>query len=1279
MSNKRLVPLIIVLLAGLNVYAQTPNAVPYNFLNNMVQPAPNAAALGKYADYPVSYYTGVPDISVPLYTLKDGGISLPISLSYHASGIKVSELATWVGLGWVLNANGMIVRTVMGAPDEGTHESPAMNATGPRGYYRDHGLSSLPLVPYPLADGTSSDAGNTFEKFEVPAIGNAQLDCEPDIFTFNFNGHAGKFLFDENRQPQLLEDDNLKIIPGYDQNNGGGFLSFTIITSDGVKYIFGENNMYETTNPSSTQSGIDFNSVAPSSWVLTHVINPNTKDTVTFSYTPETYTYRDLGSESNLYLTNASTSFSTTNQAYALQYGCDLSNIFRNYLTTTVNGLRLTSIQSKNFTIKFLANNVRTDLVQGSTAYSLDSVKVYNNASICIRQFALNHNYFVSTPNTNSYVTGYLNQYGDTSDRYRLKLLSVTEYSGDGLTAKPPYVFSYYQATQLPRRMSYDQDHWGFCNNWNGDYNPYFTPTVTAGICGSDVTPGANRTAAFPAMEGFTLTSIQDPLGAVTNFTYEANTATNIYPAGTLVGGLRVNQITVTDNVTGKVKTRKYNYNSSGQLFHMPVYLTTLYNEFYKAQTMGQSGYGYIGYSQATSFWGMLRQSQSVVPLQDLQGGHIGYGMVTETFGANGEGGSIIRRYKVVVNGTDSLSSRLDITAYTQSAQMYGYVGIYGNGHFNDTSAYPAVKPQNLHYYNGYSSTNYASFDNTSFASSNYYPLAPLQPDFQRGKLLAEETYDASGHKIDSTAYTYSHNYHEDRMIRGLKAYESAVPPPSGCGGCQSTIYYALTFYKIHTGISHLTTTVKKTYNGSNYVTETTNYNYESPYHTLKTSETATSSQGDTYTNRTYYSWDYANSATTDNIFGKMKARNVLAPVNSSNWKNGNLVDAKITQYKDFAGSAPDTLIYPGSIYATETVNPLTPTQANQTTNWGGLQSGLIPNTTYYKTKATFGYDSYYGKLTTQQLTGNINHAVAWDNQISLPIAVVDNAYNQSHTIIVSNSSTASVTLPSTGGTTHYTASFTVTATGPATVSIGFSGNPNYSGNPSAIVSCTISGTTASGANYNSGTLLLCISAGTATCSYPSSTTLSSIAPGQYVLTAYYANTPTLFCNVYASVSYPLPSSYSTTGPQQFYYQGFEQSLVTNASQGVTNIGTAHTGNNFWNGAYTVNFTPPSDGRTYKITYWYLNNGVWTLMPEQTYTGTGMSLTGGTAYDDVRVFPSDAQMTTYTYDSTGNITSSTDAKGLTTFYEYDSMQRLVNVRDKDKNIVKHVDYHYQGQ
>jgi hypothetical protein len=83
----------ILLMAGLGVSsAQSVN----NLLGDMWGMATlEAASLGKYVDIPVGLYTGVPNISIPLHTARDGAVSLPVSLSYHASGIKVGEPSHW--------------------------------------------------------------------------------------------------------------------------------------------------------------------------------------------------------------------------------------------------------------------------------------------------------------------------------------------------------------------------------------------------------------------------------------------------------------------------------------------------------------------------------------------------------------------------------------------------------------------------------------------------------------------------------------------------------------------------------------------------------------------------------------------------------------------------------------------------------------------------------------------------------------------------------------------------------------------------------------------------------------------------------------------------------------------------------------------------------------------------------------------------------------------------------------------------------------------------------
>jgi hypothetical protein len=78
--------------------------------------SPTAASLGKFADIPVNYNNGLPQISIPITTVREAELQLPVTLQYHASGMKVEEVASWVGLNWTLSAGGVINRQVMGGP-----------------------------------------------------------------------------------------------------------------------------------------------------------------------------------------------------------------------------------------------------------------------------------------------------------------------------------------------------------------------------------------------------------------------------------------------------------------------------------------------------------------------------------------------------------------------------------------------------------------------------------------------------------------------------------------------------------------------------------------------------------------------------------------------------------------------------------------------------------------------------------------------------------------------------------------------------------------------------------------------------------------------------------------------------------------------------------------------------------------------------------------------------------------------------------------------------------
>lgn len=141
------------------------------------------------------------------------------------------------------------------------------------------------------------------------------------------------------------------------------------------------------------------------------------------------------------------------------------------------------------------------------------------------------------------------------------------------------------------------------------------------------------------------------------------------------------------------------------------------------------------------------------------------------------------------------------------------------------------------------------------------------------------------------------------------------------------------------------------------------------------------------------------------------------------------------------------------------------------------------------------------------------------------------------------------------------------------------------------------------------------------------------------------------------------------TGKDEFFYNGFNEGL----GEGVPYFPFA--GQGHYLGHYTVPFKTEGS-RKYKIDYRYFKDQRWQYTVKDYQDG--MVLDDGIAIDEVRVYPEDAQIATYTYEPLIGMTSQTDAKGQTVFYEYDSFQRLQNIKDQNGNIIKNYDYHYQN-
>jgi hypothetical protein len=196
-------------------FSQNGEFISNGFHENRIPKKPDAASLGSFGNVPVNYYTGLPDITVPLLSLSSGELSLPVSLQYNSAGVRVDEISGPVGLNWTLNAGGYVARSLNGIPDEDpTH-----------GYLK-------------YSSETDYYAESVTDQFSwAYDIQNKIRDAEPDEFTVVLPGRSLKFVFDKYGQAICVPRQNVSISKTI---VNGKIERFTIIDENGVTYIFGD-------------------------------------------------------------------------------------------------------------------------------------------------------------------------------------------------------------------------------------------------------------------------------------------------------------------------------------------------------------------------------------------------------------------------------------------------------------------------------------------------------------------------------------------------------------------------------------------------------------------------------------------------------------------------------------------------------------------------------------------------------------------------------------------------------------------------------------------------------------------------------------------------------------------------------------------------------------------------------------------------------------------------------------------------------------------------------
>jgi|GEM_PF-1868307 len=481
------------------VHAQREKPRPLADLNAL-PPSPEAANLGRYGHLPVSYYTGAVQLSIPLAEVTDGPLRVPVSLSYNSTGNRVEDMASWIGLGWTLNAGGIVTRSVHGQADDLPSSLEFKNFLDLR---RDYTVTGL-----------ASEGSPSTRAFNYYHLARGCWDAEPDLFSFNFNGYSGQFMFDWDGSLRIQSEQKVKI--EFTRVPTDGIISWKITTPDGTAYTFGAAEITTDRrvmdNTYGCRRGVSF---FRSAWHLTSIEDVNNEHHITFNYEEYQVSYGPRTTQAWRYNSNE------TSQCQMNSFGEPVNSTTRLEYT----GLRVRSIQSSHGQqqVLFEPGAVRTDLVGLDGNYnanlrSLAKVSTRDAIGQEVRAFQL--------------------AYAPNNPTGRLTLATVQETGRSGQTL-PPYRFGYSDKT-LPAITSYAQDHWGYFNGAVSN-TTLLPPFIYRTPMGNIPLPGANRRANPAMADAGLLTRVQYPTGGYSEFRYEGNDYG--FASGTSVADLQIREM----------------------------------------------------------------------------------------------------------------------------------------------------------------------------------------------------------------------------------------------------------------------------------------------------------------------------------------------------------------------------------------------------------------------------------------------------------------------------------------------------------------------------------------------------------------------------------------------------------------------------------------------------------------------------------------------------------------------------------------------------------------
>jgi len=919
-------------------------------------------------DSPVNLLTGAVDFDIPIYTIKTGDYSLPISLHYETSGFRLTEISSYIGLGWTINGLGFITKTIKDIPDNTLY-----------GYSQNYGrldyFFELDTIIYDN------------DKINLAELTNYNgFDKEPDIYSFNFPGHSGKFLFDKDNIIYMIPQQDLVI--SFNDN------VFIITDELGNKYYFGEgtskdnldkyNNtpVWKTENEWTNGSSIaendrfaynygthcfELDKNYTTSWYLSKIKLASSNTEIVIEYEQE-YIKAYIGSDETYmygrcYEIDGTPSY-VTKGWMALRY-----NRFKLIYEPRITRISWKQDNCELGSIDFVPSQEFRDDLQNQNARAIERINIKDsNTSVCT-SFKLTHR-----QNMGNY--SFKNSF-----RNRLFLEGLQIFDGNG-NSLYYYQFSYNYSYNIYKNSA-KIDYWGYYKHQgttsecllmkptiyyyeNGRNNPLYksvysvwrrsgeNPTYV--LDGNDLSPAivnpngiVNNNSSL-----FTLKSVKLPLGADIEFKYENNKF--YFDSTDIIGpGVRVKEIIYKDRDFQYKTTYEYigdNGKSSGRISEIPdfgYYNTTAFIESYHLHHYGSDKRNILTARQISTVSDMAGTSQA----------NVRYGKVTVK---NTQTGKTEYYHRLAFNAEDDSINIGDNTyIYRTPVKSVQYVQPAPNGQNVTISQYmpphedsfPKFTEPITSWCGNFLEQKVVYNKNNEIVESTHYKYS-LKPSNKKASYLQSRfyiRYDTPWAILDENGVHYDYPYVlELVMLWGTNSYRTGVRRLDSIinikydGGIANR---SVTTYKYYDNIDRKLFVKERSIQNSDGTIEKTHYTY--PFN---------------------YSTSIMNNLTNNNI--------IATPVEEYVSSDGKITSGIYRKYGLFG-----TYIKPSKVYKLRADSPIANFNPSITSGTHDFR---------YENVMSLKYDNNSGNTIETIQEGDAVTTYVWGYHHSLLLAIVKNA-----------------------------------------------------------------------------------------------------------------------------------------------------------------------------------------------------------------------------------------------------------------------------------------------